>query len=33
VTWTVAAGAGFVLRGAAIRFGLEIPAYSRGQRA
>jgi uncharacterized membrane protein YeiH len=32
VTWTVAAGAGFALRGAAIQFGLEIPAYSRDER-
>ena len=32
VAWTVAAVAGFLLRGAAIRFGLELPAYSRGQR-
>jgi uncharacterized membrane protein YeiH len=29
VTWTTAAAAGFALRGAAIQFGLEIPAYSR----
>lgn len=32
VTWTVAAAAGFALRGAAIQFGLEIPAYSRDQQ-
>ena len=28
--WTLAAAAGFILRGAAIRFGLELKPYSRG---
>jgi uncharacterized membrane protein YeiH len=30
-TWSVAALAGFALRGAAIRWGINLPAYSRGQ--
>ena len=29
--WSMAAAAGFILRAAAIRFGLELPAYSRGR--
>jgi uncharacterized membrane protein YeiH len=31
VSWSVAALAGFALRGAAIRWGINLPAYSRGQ--
>jgi uncharacterized membrane protein YeiH len=30
-TWSLAALAGFALRGAAIRWGINLPAYSRGQ--
>lgn len=32
IGWTVAAVAGFALRAAAIRYRLELPAYSRGRR-
>jgi len=32
VSWTVAAVAGFALRGAAITYGLELPSYSRDKR-
>lgn len=32
VTWTVAGAAGFALRGAAIHWGLAIPAYAAGRK-